>query len=125
MTVFKIKLKKGDMVKVIRGRLRGQTGRIQSILPKTNQVVLEKVNIVKRHLKPNMLHPQGGIVEIEKPLRVSQIALIEPTNKKPTRVGFEFDKDGKKYRIYKSTKKPIEDHKLTKANTVKSSKGVK
>ena len=107
MKIYKIKLKKGDLVQVIRGSLKGQTGRITAVHPKLNQVTIDNLNIVKRHQKPNPAHPQGGIIEIVKPIDVSKVAIVEPTAKKPTRIGYSKDKDGKKIRIYKSTAKVI------------------
>jgi large subunit ribosomal protein L24 len=70
-------------------------------------VTVEGINIVKKHVKPNMQNPQGAIVSVTKPIWVSKVAVIEPTSKKPSRIGYQMSKDGKKTRIYKKTGKEI------------------
>jgi large subunit ribosomal protein L24 len=103
----KIRLKKGDTVVVTAGKFKGQTGVITATHPTENKVTVEGINIVKRHIKPTQLKPQGGIVELTKPMWVSKVALIDPTSKKPTRIGYSFDKQGNKVRIYKHSGKEI------------------
>ncbi len=105
--VYKIKLKKGDDVVVTAGKFKGQTGKITATHPKLNKVTIENINIVKRHLKRSQQNPQGGIVELTKPLPVSNVAIVEPTSKKPSKIGYTVDKDGKKVRVYKRTGKEI------------------
>lgn len=105
--LFKIKLKKGDTVVVTTGKYKGQTGKIVTTHPKENKVTVEGINIVKKHVKPTQLKPQGGIQEITKPIWVSKVALIDPTDKKPTRVGYTFDKQGNKVRVYKRSGKEV------------------
>ncbi len=104
---FKIRLKKGDTVMVRAGKYKGRTGKILSTHPRENKVTVEGINVVKKHLKPNRTHPQGGIVELTKPIWVSKVGIVEPTKKKPTRIGYKVDKEGKKTRIFKSTGKEI------------------
>ncbi len=106
-TVYKIRLKKGDNVIVLSGKYKGQTGVIEATHPKENKVTITGINIVKKAVKPNRLHPQGAIVEITKPMWVSKVALVEPASKKPSKVGYKLDKDGKKVRIYKRTGKEV------------------
>jgi large subunit ribosomal protein L24 len=106
---YKIKLKKGDLVVVRTGKYKGKTGKISATHPKENKVTVEGINIVKKHIKPTQVRPQGGIVEITKPIWVSKVGLVEPTTKKATRIGVSIDKDGKKGRIYKSTGKPVKE----------------
>jgi large subunit ribosomal protein L24 len=107
-TVYKIRLKKGDNVVVLSGKYKGQTGKIEAVHPRLNKVTVEGINVVKRAVKPNKTHPQGGIFEITKPIWVSKVALQEPTSKKPTKVGYKVDeKTGKKTRIYKRTGKEV------------------
>ena len=106
-TIFKIRLKKGDTVIVRAGKYKGQTGKITAVHPKENKVTVEGINIVKKHVKPNQQHPQGAIVEITKPLWVSKVAIVEPTTKKASRIGFQFNDDGSKTRVFKSTGKEI------------------
>ncbi|ABB14726.1 50S ribosomal protein L24 [Carboxydothermus hydrogenoformans] len=97
----KLKVKKGDMVLVIAGKDKDKKGKIVQVLPKENRVVVEGVNIVKRHTRPNPKLPQGGIVEKEAPIHVSNVMVICPSCGKPTRVGKKFLADGKKIRVCK------------------------
>lgn len=106
-TIYKIRLKKDDTVVVLSGKYKGKTGKIVAVHPTENKVTVEGINIVKKALKPSQTHPQGGIVEITKPMWVSKVALVEPTSKKPSRIGFSIDKTGKKVRIYKRTGKEV------------------
>ena len=106
-TVYKIRLKKGDTVVVRAGKYKGKSGKIAAVHPAENKVTVEGVNIVKKHQKPNRAHPQGGIIEITKPIAVSKVGIQDPTSKKPSRIGYNVDKDGKKTRIYKSSGKEI------------------
>ena len=106
-TVFKIRLKKDDTVIVTTGKYKGQTGKVTTTHPKENKVTVEGINIVKKSVKPTQLKPRGGIVEITKPIWVSKVSLIDPTDKKPSRVGYKFDKQGNKVRIYKRSGKEV------------------
>lgn len=106
-TVYKIRLKKGDDVIVIAGKEKGKIGKITATHPRDNTVTVEGINTFKKHLKPNKQHPQGGIIDITKPIDVSKVAIIEPTSKKPSKIGYKLDKDCKKLRIYKRTNKEI------------------
>ena len=105
--MFKIRLKKGDTVVVISGREKGKTGTILKTHPALNKVTVEGINVVKRHVKPTQAKPQGGIVELTKPIWASKVALVEPTSKKPSRVKFAFDKNGNKVRQYAKTGKEV------------------
>ena len=105
--LFKIKLQKGDTVVVLAGKDKGKTGKVARVHRSLNKVTVEGVNIVKKHQKPNKANPQGGILEITKPIWVSKVAIVEPTSKKATRIGYKVDKDGKKARVFKSTGKEI------------------
>ncbi len=107
MKPYKIRLKKGDTVIVRAGKYRGQTGKITATFPRENKVTVDGINIIKKHVKPNQQHPQGAIIELTKPIWVSKVGIVEPTTKKTSRIGFSFDKDGKKTRIYKSSGKEI------------------
>lgn len=106
-TIYKIRLKKGDTVMVRAGKYKGQTGKITAVHPSLNKVTVEGINIVKKHQKPNQAHPQGGILEITKPIDVSKVGIVEPTSKKPSRIGYKIDKDGNKTRVFKKTGKEI------------------
>lgn len=105
--MFKIRLKKGDTVVVISGREKGKTGTILKTHPALNKVTVEGINVVKRHVKPTQAKPQGGIVELTKPIWASKVALVEPTSKKPSRIKFAFDKNGNKVRQYAKTGKEV------------------
>lgn len=106
-TVYKIRLKKGDTVVVRAGKFKGKSGKIVAVHPTENKVTVEGINIVKKHQKPNRAHPQGGIIEITKPIAVSKVGIQDPSSKKPTRIGYNVGKDGKKTRMYKSSGKEI------------------
>ncbi|GAC1386712.1 MAG: 50S ribosomal protein L24 [Candidatus Saccharimonadales bacterium] len=105
--IYKIRLLKGDTVIVRAGKYKGKTGKVVATHPSTNQVTVEGINIVKKHVKPNKAHPQGAILELTKPIAVGKVAIVEPTSKKASRIGYLIDKDGKKTRIFKSTGKEI------------------
>lgn len=105
--VYKIRLKKGDTVVVRAGKYKGKTGKIVATHPSDNTVTVEGINIVKKHQKPNREHPQGGIIEITKPIAVSKVGLQDPTTKQPTRIGYKIDSDGQKVRIAKKSGKEI------------------
>ncbi|HEX5796913.1 MAG TPA: 50S ribosomal protein L24 [Candidatus Saccharimonadales bacterium] len=104
---YKIRLKKGDKVVVLSGKYKGETGVIQNVHPLENKVTVEGINVVKKSVKPNRQYPQGGIIEVTKPIWVSKVAIIDPTGKKPSRIGYTFTKPGNKVRIYKRSGKEI------------------
>lgn len=106
-TIYKIRLKKGDTVIVRTGKYKGQTGKVVATHPTENKVTVEGINIVKKHVKPNREHPQGAIVELTKPIDVSKVAILEPTSKKPSKIGYKIGADGKKTRVFKRTNKEI------------------
>lgn len=105
--IYKIRLKKEDNVVVLSGKYKGKTGKIVATHPKENKVTVEGINIVKKAMKKTKAYPQGGIIEITKPIDVSKVAIVEPTTKKPSKIGYQVDKDGKKVRIFKRTGKEI------------------
>lgn len=107
MTIYKIRLKKDDTVIVTTGKYKGKTGKITAVHPNLNKVTVEGVNIVKKHVKPTREHPQGDIVELTKPMWVSKVAMIDPTSKKPTRIGYKAGTKGAKVRIAKKSGKEI------------------
>lgn len=104
---YKIRLKKGDTVMVRSGKYKGKTGKVLATHPSENKVTVEGVNIVKRHMKPNRAHPQGGIVELTKPIWVSKVGVVDTVAKKPSRVGYKLQSDGSKIRVLKSSGKEI------------------
>ena len=89
---------KGDKVIVIAGKDKGKIGAIQKVDPKTNRVVVEGVNLRKKHKKPTQANPEGSIVEIYAPIDASNVMLVDPKTKKPTRIGHKVVK-GKKVRV--------------------------
>jgi large subunit ribosomal protein L24 len=107
MEMFKIRLKKGDTVMVRTGKYKGQTGKVLATHPRENKVTVEGINIVKKHVKPNRANPQGGIIELTKPIAVSKVGILDATAKKPSRIGYKVDKDGNKTRVLKTSGKEI------------------
>ncbi len=107
MNIFKIRLKKGDTVVVRSGKYKGKTGKVLSTHPSENKVTVENINVFKKHVKPNRQYPQGGIIEMTRPIDVSKVGILEPTSKKPSRIGFKIDGDGKKTRVFKRSGKDI------------------
>lgn len=105
--IFKIRIKKGDSVMVRSGKHKGKTGKVLQVHPKLNKVTVEGVNVVKRHQKPTQAKPQGGIMELTKPIWVSKVGLLDNTAKKPSRVGFKLNDKGVKTRILKTSGKEI------------------
>lgn len=105
--LYKIRLKKDDLVVVRSGKYKGKTGKITAVHPYDNKVTVEGINVVKKHIKPTPAHPQGGIIDITKPIAVSKVGIQEPTSKKPSRIGYQISQDGKKTRVFKKTNKEI------------------
>ena len=99
-----MKILKKDKVMVISGKYNGKKGEIVAVLPKTNQVVIEGVNVAKKHTKPSQANPKGGIIEITKPINASKVMVLDPTTGKPARVGYKISTSGKKDRIFKVSK---------------------
>ncbi len=95
-------VKKGDKVKVITGKDKNKEGVVLAAFPKKDKVVVEGVNVVKKHQKPSQTAPQGGIVEMEAPIHVSNVMVVDPSNSEATRVGYK-EVDGKKVRVSKKT----------------------
>jgi len=102
-----MKIKKGDKVIVITGADKGKSGTVQKVNIKTNRVVVEGINVHKKHRKPTQSNPEGSIVEIYAPLDASNVALVDPKTKKATRVGYEVIK-GKKVRVTKASKSQLD-----------------
>jgi len=103
----KLKIKKGDKVVVITGRDRGKTGEVFEVMPGEGRVKVRGVNIVKRHMRASATQ-QGGIVEMEAAIHVSNVAHIDPKSDKPTRIGFKFLADGRKVRFAKRSGEVID-----------------
>ncbi|MGP4082508.1 50S ribosomal protein L24 [Pseudalkalibacillus sp. R45] len=95
-------VKKGDKVQVISGKDKGKQGEVLQALPKNNRVIVEGINVVKKHAKPSQDNPQGGILNVEASIHASNVMLIDPKSNEPTRVGYK-DVDGKKVRVAKKS----------------------
>lgn len=106
-SIYKIRIKKGDMVMVRSGKYKGKSGKVLQVHPKENKVTVEGINVAKRHRKPTQQQPQGGIFEITKPIWVSKVGLLDNTAKKPSRVGYKTDAKGGKIRFLKTSGKEV------------------
>jgi len=102
----KLRIKKGDTVYVNAGNDKGKTGKVLSVAPSENRAIVEGVNMVSKHTKPNAKQPQGGIIKQEAPIHISNLNLIDPQSGKPTRVGYKMDGD-KKIRFAKKSGQEI------------------
>ena len=102
----KLRIKKGDTVYVIAGNDKNKTGKVLSVDPATDRVIVEGVNMVSKATKPNPKQPQGGIIKQEAPIHISNLNLIDPKSGKPTRVGYKMDGD-KKIRYAKKSGEEI------------------
>jgi len=101
-----MKILKGDNVQIITGKDKGKKGKVTAVFVKKNKVIVEGINMVKRHQKGRQ-GAQSAIISKESPLWVSKVKLIDPESGKPTRVGYEIDKGGNKYRVAKVTGKML------------------
>ena len=104
---MKFKIKKGDKVVVLTGRDKGKSGEVLGVLRTEGRVLVQGVNMVKRHTKPRPGQP-GGIVEKEAAIHVSNVAHLDPTSQKPTRVGYRILEDGRKVRYAKRSGEVID-----------------
>jgi large subunit ribosomal protein L24 len=104
----KLHVKKDDTVMVISGKDKGKKGRIIVAYPRQNRVLVEGINMVKKHSKPSQDYPQGGIIEKEAPIHVSNVMLIDPKSGLPTRVGYQVLDNGSKVRIAKRSGEVID-----------------
>lgn len=95
----KMYIRTGDRVKVIRGNYRGQDGRVLRVERDKNRVVVEGVNLRKRHRRPSAVDPEGGIITFEAPVHASNVMLIDPATDEPTRIRMQFNEDGSKDRV--------------------------
>jgi len=97
-----MKIRKNDHVMVIAGNAKGKTGKVLKVYPERYRVIIEGVNVIKRHTRPSQKNPQGGIVQREAPIHLSNVMLLDPKTNEPTRVGMKVVKDdttGKKKRM--------------------------
>ena len=102
-----MRIKKGDRVKVITGAYKGAIGEVTSVYPKEDKVIVEGVNMVKKHQKPTQANPDGGIIEKEAKIHVSNVMLWDEKSKKASRIKMEVKEDGTKVRVYKTSGKEV------------------
>jgi large subunit ribosomal protein L24 len=103
----KIHIRKGDTVMVITGESRGQKGRVLEVDREKSRAIVESVNLVSKHTKPNTKAPQGGIIKKEAPVHISNLMLIDPTSGKPTRIGKKLNEKDKLVRYSKKSGEEI------------------
>lgn len=94
-----LRIKKDDMVEIVSGDHKGATGRVLRVIPKKNKVVVQGHNIVKKHVRPSRKNPQGGRINVERPVHISNVMPINPKSSKGTRVRYRIDSDGGKKRL--------------------------
>lgn len=104
----KSRIRKGDTVMVIAGRDRGKSGKVLSVDRSAGKIVVEKLNMIKRHTKPNQKVKQGGILEREAPLAISNVMFMCPVTHKPTRLGVRTQADGRRVRFSKKSNDLVE-----------------
>ena len=108
----KVKVKKGDRIIVLSGNSKGSTGQITKVLPEVGKVIVKSdddsnpVRVIKKHTKPNAKNPQGGIKELDAPIYISKVAIIDPSNNKASKIGYKIEGD-KKIRIAKKSGSPV------------------
>jgi large subunit ribosomal protein L24 len=102
-----LSIKKNDTILVVTGKEKGKKGRVISVNPAKSKILIERINIIKRHMKPSKKYSQGGIIEKEAPLHISNVMLVCSKCDKPTRIGNTVLSDGKKARICKKCKEVV------------------
>ena len=104
-----MRIKKNDTVRVIAGEDRGREGRVLKVFPDKKRIIVEKVNLIKRHTRPSKAVPQGGIIEKEAPINETNVMLVCPKTGKPTRVGMKILSDGSRVRVSKKSGELLND----------------
>ena len=104
-----MRIKKGDLVQVVSGNDKGKQGKVLKVFPEADRVIVEKINLIKRHQRPTQINPQGGIVEKEAPIHASNVMLVCPQTKKSTRIGKEILSDGSRARVSKKSGEMLSD----------------
>ena len=92
-------IKKGDTVEIITGDHKGATGKVLRVIPNKNRVIVQGHNLVKKHVRPSRKNPQGGRINVEQPIHLSNVLPVSPKSSKGSKVRFKFEKDGSKKRI--------------------------
>ena len=98
-----MKIHKGDKVRILAGKDKGREGVVSQSFPDRDKVIVEGMNIAKRHTKPRSQEDPGGIIDKEMPIHVSNVAVLSPKDSKPTRIGYKVNDDGSKVRVCKRT----------------------
>ncbi len=106
--ISKPKVRRGDVVTVLLGEDRGKSGKVIKVYPKQGRVLVERINLVKRHTKPSQKVQQGGILEKEAPISISKVMVLDPRTNKPSRLGRKRLPDGQNVRFVKKTGEMIE-----------------
>jgi large subunit ribosomal protein L24 len=104
-----MRLKKNDTVRVIAGEDKGKEGKILKVFPDKGRIIVEKVNLIKRHTRPSKSLPQGGIIEKEAPINATNVMLVCPKTGKPTRIGSQVLSDGSRARVSRKSGDMIND----------------
>lgn len=104
-----MRVRKGDTVQVIAGNDRGKQGKVLKVFPDKGRIIVEKVNLIKRHTRASRDVPQGGIIEKEGPIHASNVMLVCPTTGRPTRIGKEILSDGSRSRVSKKSGEMLND----------------
>tara|TARA_Y100000588_G_C13825562_1_gene741277 strand:- start:175 stop:489 length:315 start_codon:yes stop_codon:yes gene_type:complete len=104
-----MKIRKGDKVRVLAGKDRGKEGNVSRAMPAENKVIVDGVNIAKRHQKPTNATMQGGIIDKAMPVEASNVAVLSPSDGRPTRIGYRYNDAGEKVRICKRTGVDLDD----------------
>lgn len=99
----KFHIKKGDLVQVNAGVDNGKQGKVLEVLPEKERAIVEGINMISKHTKPNATHPQGGIIKQEAPIHISNLNIVDPTTGKGTRIGRKADENGKLVRFSKKS----------------------
>ncbi len=104
---IKLHIKKGDTVYVNAGNDKGKTGKVLKVLPKESRAIVQGVHMVKQNQTPSAMSPQGGIIEMEAPVHISNLNVLDPKTKKPTRIGRRLNEEGKRVRYAKKSGEEI------------------
>lgn len=99
----KLHIKKGDNVRILSGADRGKEGKVLLVFPKDQKAIVEGIRMVKKHIKPSQQYPNGGIIDQEAPVHISNLMVIDPGSKKPSRIGRKLSDDGKLVRYAKKS----------------------
>lgn len=98
--ICRSRIRKGDQVQVVSGKSKGKKGTVLRVIPETSRIIVEKVNVVKRHQRPRSQTDPGGIVEKEASIHISNVMLVDPKSGKPSRIRMKVLKDGSRTRVY-------------------------